>query len=158
MARRIDPRHSNFIDANVLDRSGGPDDAVVDEILALVEASKIPLLLPHSVKSEIEHPNTPSEVKRRAAGLLYSKSEQLTALELDLHKKVRSILQGNAKEGKHDRDAYHIVESSKYGRYFITNDTRILKKRPQLAALLEMSIVTPAEFLDLYRCFESGAI
>lgn len=106
MARRIDPRYfNNFIDAHVLDRTGGSEDAVIDEILSLVEEGKFTLLLPHSVKAETEHPNTPDDVKRRAAGLLFTEPVSLTAPEMELHAKVRTILQGNAKAGKHDRDA-----------------------------------------------------
>jgi hypothetical protein len=56
----VDPRYgNNFIDANVLDRTGGPEDSAVDTILELHERPAFTLLLPHSVKAEIEHPNTP---------------------------------------------------------------------------------------------------
>ena len=159
MPRRIDPRYCNtHIDAHVLDRKGSLEDAVVDEILSLYEESRIKLLLPYSVKNEIEHPNTPPDVKRRAARLVYTIPVQLTQNEIDLHRKVCRILQGNAKPGKHDSDAYHLVESDKYGAgYFITNDSRIHKKRPEIAKLLQVVIVTPANFLSLYRSFEGGA-
>ena len=159
MPRRIDPRYCNtLIDAHVLDRGGSLDDADVDEILNLAEEGRITLLLPHSVKSEIEHPNTPPDVKRRAARLVYTRPVQLTPPEIDQHQQVRSILQGNAKPGKHDSDAYHVVESAKYGGgYFITNDSRILKMGPEIATLLKVVIVTPAKFLSLYRCFDGGA-
>jgi hypothetical protein len=47
----INPRiGNNFIDANVLDRTGGPEDAAVDEILRLHNDGAFTLLLPHSVK------------------------------------------------------------------------------------------------------------
>ena len=65
----LDPRYSNnFIDANVLDRTGGPEDGAVNDILRLRDDGAFTVLLPHSVKAEIEHPNTPAEVKRRAGG------------------------------------------------------------------------------------------
>jgi len=67
------------------------------------------------------------------------------------HQKVREIMRGNAKEGKHDMDAYHVVESAKYGRYFVTNDERILRKAKDISALLSIAIVTPSEFLDQCR-------
>ena len=121
MAQRIDPRIFNtLLDAHVLDRTGGPDDAAVDEILGLDELT---LILPHSVKSEIEHPNTPADVKRRALGLIYTLPVSLTPPEQELHQRVRTIVRGNAKPGKHDRDAFHLVEIHKHGGvYFITID------------------------------------
>ena len=137
---------------------GSPDDSCVEEILSLADEGKFTLSLPHSVKSEIEHPNTPTYVKRRAANLSYTIPVQLTPPEIIQHQKVRSILQGNAKPGKHDRDAYHIVECAKCGGgYFITNDSRILQKGPEITTLLQMVIVTPAKFLSLYRCFDGSA-
>jgi hypothetical protein len=147
----LDPRYgNNFIDANVLDRTGGPEDAAVDEILHLRDESAFTVLLPHSVKSEIEHPNTPAEVKRRAAGFIYSMPVQLTAPEMATHDKIRALIQGNAKPGQHARDAYHLVESAKYGRHFITNDARLLKKADDIWKMLQLRVLKPSEFLDAY--------
>jgi predicted nucleic acid-binding protein len=157
MAHRIDPRYcDSLIDANVLDRLGSSEDAIVDDILALEERGKIALLLPHSVKAEIEHPKTPAPVKKRAAEIIYTKQVSLTQPELTLHVQVRSLVQGNAKPGKHDRDAYHLVEAAKYGGYFITRDERLIRKREEIAQLLGQSfaIVTPTEFLELYKQYE----
>ena len=156
MTHLIDPRIVNsLIDAHVLDRTGGPDDDIVDEILSLAAEEEINLLLPYSVKSEIEHHNTPAKVKRRAAELLYTEPVSLTPGEKEQHRRVREILQGNAKLGKHDRDAFHVVESAKYGEYFITNDQRILQKAPEIVAAVGIGIVTPAQFLTTYRCYAS---
>ena len=110
----LDPRYgNNFIDANVLDRSGGPEDAAVDEVLRLRDDGAFTLLLPYSVKAEIEHPNTPPEVKRRAGSFIYSMPVQLTAPELATHVKIRAMIQGNAQPGQHAKDAFHLVESAK---------------------------------------------
>lgn len=160
MVRRIDPHYcNNFVDAHVLDRTGTPEDQVVDQILSLAMDGKFTLLLPHSVKDEIEHPNTPPEVKRRALGLIFTEPVTLTEPERETHRKARELLRGNAKPGKHDQDAFHVVESAKYGGgYFITNDQRILKKQPELTKLVGIAIVTPTEFLDLYRRYEEEGI
>jgi hypothetical protein len=157
MAQRIDPRYfPSLIDANVLDRLGGPDDAVVDQILALAEELKIDLKLPHSVKTEIDHPNTPADVKQRALQLIYTVPVSLTPGEVELQQQARDLVRGNAKPGQHDRDAYHIVEAAKYGGYFITRDRRLLKKRSEIAGLLGAGfvIVTPSEFLEAYDRFK----
>jgi len=89
--RMLDPRYfNNLIDANVLHTTGGPEGAALDEIQKLHHNGAFPLLLPHSVKAEIEHPNTPAEVKRKAARFIYSRPVQLTAPERATHTSVLS--------------------------------------------------------------------
>jgi hypothetical protein len=148
----IDPRFcNNFIDANVLDRKGTPDDQAVDSILKLANDGEITLLLPYSVKDELEHANTPVDVKRRAAGLIYSMRVQLTPQEKATHRRIRELVQGNAQSDQHAADAFHIVESQKNGgRHFITNDRRLLKKAPEIWQALPIRALTPREFLHDY--------
>jgi hypothetical protein len=146
----LDPRIGNsFIDANVLDRTGGAEDDAVSEILRL-RWGAFTLLLPHSVKAEIAHPNTPAEVKRRATEFVYSMPVQLTPAEEATHNRVRTLIQGNAKPGQHERDAFHLVESAKYGRHFITNDGRLLKRAEEIWEMLHLKVVKPSEFLAAY--------
>jgi len=158
MARKIDPRYSNtFVDVPVLHRKGDAEDAVVDELLEVAFERRVMLHLTYSVKDEIAHPNTPADVKKRAQRLIYSVPVQLTQGEKELHQKVREIIQGNAKAGKHDADAFHLVESQKYGAgYFLTNDKRLLKKKAAIGNLLNMEIVTPTEFLAVWKKFEQS--
>lgn len=148
----IDPRYgNNFIDANVLDRKGSAEDEAVDKILELAEKGEFALLLAYSVKAEIEHPNTPQNVKRRAAGLIYSMRVQLTAQEKATHERIRRLIQGAAQSGQHAADAFHLVESAKNGgRHFITYDRRLLKKAPEIWDALLIRVVTPAEFIADY--------
>jgi hypothetical protein len=150
----LDPRYgNNFIDANFLDRTGGHEDAAVDEILRLNDESAFTLLLPHSVRAEIEHPNTPGDVKRRAQRFIYSMPvTRLTAPELKTHDEIRNLIQGNARPGQHDKDAFHLVERAKYGgRFFITNDGRLLKKVAEIWEMLRpLRVVKPSEFLAAY--------
>ena len=124
----------------------------MDEILRLLDTDEgdFSVLLPHSVKAEIAHPNTPPDVKRRAARLIYSMPTRLTAPELATHEEIRTLIQGNAKPGQHDRDAFHLVESAKYGRHFITNDGRLLKKANEIWAMLHLKVLKPSEFLAAY--------
>jgi hypothetical protein len=134
----LDPRFTNaFIDTNALDSTNGPETAAMNEILRLCEESAdeehpLTLRLPYSVQEEMEHPHTPAEVKRKAENLVFSMEVELTGPELALHDKVRDVIRGNARPGQHDRDAFHLVESAKYGRQFITNDGRLLKKAPEI--------------------------
>jgi predicted nucleic acid-binding protein len=143
---------NNFIDANVLDRNGGPEGEAVDAIFELIEKDELrTLLLPHSVKAEIEHPSTPAEVKRRARQLIYSEPVELIDDELATHQKIRTLIQGNATPGQHDKDAFRLVESAKYGgRHFITNDRRLLKKADEIWDALYLKVLKPSEFLAAY--------
>lgn len=156
MAKRIDPHYgNNFVDAHVLDRTGTDEDAIVDEILSLAANGKIRLLLPHSVKSEIDHPRTPGDTKKRASKLIFTIPVTLTEPELKQKRDAEAIMRGNAHPGKHDRDAFPVVESAKNGgRCFVTNDARILNKASALSAMLGIEIVTPRKFLDLCRASE----
>jgi len=149
----LDPRYgNNFVDGNVLQPNGGAEDKAVEEILRLREGgADFVLLLPYSVKAEIAHPNTPPEVKRRAAQFVYSVPVQLTPPELAKHDRIRDLIRGNAQPGQHDRDAFHLVESAKYGgRHFITSDTRLLKKADEIWRILQLKVLTPTEFLAAY--------
>lgn len=147
----LDPRHgNNFIDANVLDQVGGAANAV-DQILALAEKDEFTLLLPYSVKNEIEHPNTPPEVKRRAARLIYSVPVHLTPSELTTHKRIRQLIRGNSQSEQHANDAFHIVESAKNGgRHFITNDKRLLAMANKIWDALLIRVLTPDDFVADY--------
>jgi len=65
-------------------------------------------------------------------------------------------MRGNAAPGKHDADAFHVVEAAKYGgRHFITNDTRILRKKAEISELTGIDVVTPTEFLARYDAFDA---
>lgn len=142
---------NNFIDANVLDRKGKAEDQPVDTILKLADDGEFTLLLPYSVKKELEHPNTPHDVKRRAVRLIFSMRVQLTPQEKATHQRIRELIQGNAQSDQHAADAFHIVESAKNGgRHFITNDRRLLKKAPEIWQALLIRVVTPREFVDDY--------
>ena len=149
---RLDPRYGNsFLDCNALDRTDPIEDTAMDEILRLHdEPDTFTLLLPYSVKAEIEHPSTPPDKKRLAENFVFSMEVQLTESELALHERVRAVIQGNAKPGRHHKDAFHLVESAKYGRHFITKDARLLKKASEIWQLLHLRVLRPSEFLAAY--------
>jgi hypothetical protein len=149
---RLDPRYgNNSRDCNALDRTDPVEDAAMDKILRLYEDPEtFTLLLPYSVKAEIEHPSAPAEKGRMAGNFIFSMKVELTEPELANHEKVRALIQGNAKPGRHDKDAFHLVESAKYGRQFITKDGRLLKKAAEIWQLLQLRVLKPSEFLAAY--------
>ena len=65
---------------------------------------------------------------------------------------LRKLLRGNAQSDKHDADAEHLFEASKYGgQFFITHDKRILSKSKAINALVgRIRIVTLEDFLRDY--------
>ena len=81
---------------------------------------------------------------------------QLTEGELESHRRVREMVQGDAEPGRHYSDAYHVVESAKYGGgYFVTRDRRPLRKSTELETILQIKVVSPSDFMTIYREFEA---
>ena|ERR1700680_1177234 len=154
----LDPRvGNNFIDTNVLDHTNGPEAAAADEILELYrrENNDFLLLKTHSVDAEIRHPHTPAEVKRRWANMICTEQVEQTDDELATHEKMRVLIQGNAKPGRHELDALHLVESAKYGRHFITNDRRLLGKSDEIWKIRQLKVLKPSEWLAAYKAHAS---
>jgi hypothetical protein len=146
----LDPRiGNNFIDANVLDPTNGIEAVAADEILELYrrEDHDFLLLKTHSVDTEVRHPRTPQYVQRRWANMVCTEQVEVTDDELERHEKMRVLIQGNAKPGQHEGDAFHLVESAKYGRHFITNDRRLLGKSNEIWRILQLKVVKPSVWL-----------
>ena len=127
--RNIDPRIIGvFIDANALDDCIECDNHCVNTICSL----KIHLCIqiPALVRKELDHPNTPNEVKIRAADFIYTIPVDLNDAEKMELGNITKFFKGNCTNNRHDQDAHHIFESIKYGGkpYFITEDGRIQKK------------------------------
>jgi hypothetical protein len=151
--RPPDPRYYQvLLDAHILDDTADTQVAAAVETIMGPMRMHVSVLLPHSVKAEIDHPSTPAIVKRRAADLIYAMEVSLTPAELEAHAKVRNIMRGNALSDQHDSDAFHLVEACKYGGYFVTLDKRILKKRDEVRAILPgFWPVRPHELVVIYN-------
>jgi hypothetical protein len=152
-ARRfLDPRICNsFLDTCAFDPKYAPEHEAASEIRRIAGEFEVSVLIVHSNQKELEHPNTPQDVKRDALGMIFTLATGLTAPEREQKAKIHRILTGNGKPDKYAADAEHVFESGKYGGYFITTDQRILAKREALLAVCAAMIVTPCEWLDIYR-------
>ena len=130
LGRRItDPRYANnFLDSCAFDPKYTPEHEAAERIRKLCSENKINIVIAHSVAKEINHPNTPSDVKAEAVEMLYSLEVGLNQEERERLQNIHSILTGNGKPENHKSDAEHIFEAGKYVGYFITTDERILKK------------------------------
>jgi hypothetical protein len=144
---------NNFIDSCAFDPKYDPEDKAANEIFQLRKEKELGILIAHSTQKEIEHPNTPVWVKREAQNLIYTIETQLTRDEINKLCEIEFILAGNGKIENIRQDARHIFEAQKYGSYFITTDTRILKKSDDIFRVCLVVILKPSEFLLLLRKF-----
>ncbi|ASR52515.1 hypothetical protein B5J99_14480 [Blastomonas fulva] len=145
-----------MIDAHLLDDIADDrlDQREARDKMVSIPITEMQIMLPHSVKAEIEHPKTPAIVKERASAFIYSFDTKIaTASTL---RKVKEIMRGNAAGTKHDRDAEHCCDAAIWGSFFVTLDARIIRKREEIAVLFSgLWIMTPVEWianLEHHRC------
>jgi len=150
--RRPDPRYTNsFLDSCAFDPKYAPEDSAAQEIRRIADAGGISVLLAHSNQKEIEHPNTPEDVKREARAMIYTIKTNLTPREKTQMADIHRVLTGNGNPDKYEADATHVFEAGKYIGYFITTDRRILEKSEELKRVCPAMIVTPSEWLRIYN-------
>ena len=154
----IDPRRTTiWLDSCAFDPKYSPEDQASIEIFQRHERDELKgLNIAHSNLREIDHPNTPEWVKRKATELNYSIPTGLTDNERREKADILRILSGNGKPEKMAGDANHVFEASKYGGgYFITTDRRMLNKRDELKKVCSAIIVKPSEFLKILEMYEN---
>ena len=137
------PRYTHsFIDSCAFD-PGGPEEAASRRIL-----EKWPyLIVAHSIQKELDHPNTPDDVKRMAQAFVYTVETDLTPELREKKREIHALIQGNAKPGKHKGDADHIFELYKHGGgYFITTDERLLSYSEELFRMYFITTIKPSEY------------
>ena len=119
----------SFIDSCAFN-PGGIEEAASRRIL-----EKWPnIIVAHSVQKELEHPNTPDDVKRLSKEFVYTIERELTPELLKMKDEIRILVKGNAKPGKHKGDADHLFELYKFGGgYFVTTDMRLLSLSDELS-------------------------
>lgn len=149
-----DPRRANnFLDTCAFDPKYSPEHEAAQSIRTLRDEGKVSLLLAHSNQKEVDHPNTPEDVKREAADMNYTIKTSLTSGEQVRKAEIHSILTGNGKPEKYAADAEHVFEAGKYLGYFITTDERILNKREELKGVSSAIILKPTEWLAIFQEF-----
>jgi hypothetical protein len=157
--RPLDPRKNNIAhDANALDRNGADHDRLVDRFSELSAARVWNVVVAGGVRGEVQHPHTPGHVKAAILPHIFNLRAGLNASQQVERQKVLAVIQGNAQPGTHAADASHISEAAETGCvYFITHDGRVLKKRRALKSILpSLTIVTLAEFLEIFDDYEAG--
>ena len=148
----LDPRRvNNFLDSCAFDPKYAPENEAAQQIRDLGNQDQVNLILAHSNQKEVDHPNTPADVKREAAGMIFTIETSLTPGEVARKVQIHAVLTGNGKAEKYAADAAHVFESGKYGGYFITTDQRILDKREELRHLSPPTILKPSEWLKVFN-------
>lgn len=146
----FNPRISNnFLDTCAFDPKAEPEASCSRAIFQLYDEGKIRLVLSHTNQKEMEHPNTPAEVKCEAAKMIFTIPVQLTQPEIQRLSNISTLLTGNATPSAHWADATHINESIKYGGCFITTDKRILSNKAELERFGAV-ILKPCEWMSFY--------
>jgi hypothetical protein len=138
---------TSFIDSCAFD----PADSMEKESSRRLLDEAI-LEVAHSVQKEIDHPNTPSDVKSIARHLIFTIENPLTKDELNRREDVRLLVRGNAKVGQHENDADHLFELSKQGGgYFITTDNRLLSLSNELFKRYFITTIKPSDYEKLFK-------
>ena len=125
---------NSFVDSCAFDPKYHPEDQAATELFRLHQAEGLGIRLAHSNQKEVDHPNTPSWVKRKAAGLVYTTKVGLTPEERRRLRKIHVILTGNGKPENVEDDARHLFEAKKYGSYFVTTDDGLLRRADKIRA------------------------
>jgi len=152
----INPLKANvFLDSCAFDPKYHPEDTVSMALYDLYEQGDMVLHIAHSTQKEIEHPNTPLWVKEQAHMFIFTYKVQLTEEEIRRKEAILNILAGNGNPDRVRDDAEHVFEASKYGPYFVTTDTRILKKQAELQQLCSVVILKPSEIMIIIREYKA---
>ncbi len=139
------------MDTCAFDPKYSPEHEAAQEIRSLGRDGRVNLTLTHSNQKEVDHPNTPTDVKKEAGELIYTIKTTLTEVEIERKTRIHKILTGNGNPDKFAADATHVFEAGKYGGYFITADRRILDKREDLQGISAALIVLPSEWLKIFN-------
>lgn len=142
------------VDANALDRDGSPRDAAVDALLAAVAAGRVRLFVPAGVLAEMRDAGAPAAVRAAALDMPPPRFTPPTARQHIDRIRVRAIMRGDGRPGKHDADASHLSEAAEAGcDAFLTRDGKILRRRDVLRQALppRLRIATLDEFLSGMR-------
>lgn len=117
------------------------------------------IIVAHSVQKELDHPNTPEDIRQLSMGFSYTCESELTQDEIKKRNEIRVLIQGNALPGRHKNDADHLFELFKYGGgYFVTTDNRLLSHSETLFREYFITTIRPSEYERLLSDNFSGTL
>ncbi len=139
-----------FIDSCAFDPDDDEEEECSRRLLARSNDGRLSIIIAHSVQKEIDHPNTPIDVKELANLLIYTIESDLTPELRGYREEIRDLVRGNAKIGRHENDADHIFELYKFGGgYFITTDNRLLSLSGELFCRYFVTTINPCKYESL---------
>ena len=142
------PIANTYLDSCAFDPKYAPEDEAADQLFRLWHLGRIRLQITHSVAKEVEHPNTPVEVKAAAATMVYTLPVERHPREVAHLAGILAVLAGNGDPSNVREDAEHIFEAQKYGSCFVTADDRLLRRAHDLSSLTgPLQILRPTEML-----------
>ncbi len=148
----INPRIAVIhLDSCAFDPKYGDEQQAANDIFEISNNSGLIVQIAHSTQREIDHPNTPAWVKKRAADGIFTMEVQLTPSEVAVRDQIWAIITGNGKPENYRADAEHVFEAQKYGSYFVTTDQGILDKSGELRKVCQIEIIKPTQLLALLR-------
>lgn len=141
------PKYTHtFIDSCAFN-PGDPEEKCSRRLLEMHKKGKVNLEVAHSVLKEIDHPNTPQDVKNLARLLNYTCEVDLIEDQRIRQREIRNLIIGNAKKQNHISDADHIFDLYRNGGgYFVTTDRRLLGLSRQLFNEYFVTTITPYEY------------
>jgi predicted nucleic acid-binding protein len=158
--RPLPPRRCNVAcDSNALDRGNNARNELVERFETMSTANELIVVVAGGVRREVQHPNTPDEIKAAVLPQIFNLRPVPIAEQQVARRHVATILQGNAQPDTHAADASHLSEAAETGcSYFITHDNRMLRKRDELRAALPptLQIVTLEEFFEILDDYDEG--
>ena len=94
-AMPIDPRITNIhLDSCAFDPKYGDEQRAAEDILKMSDDGDLIVQIAHSTQKEIDHPNTPAPVKRRAASKIFTLPVGLTKNELAIKDQIWATITG----------------------------------------------------------------
>ena len=129
---------------------GGNEEECIRRLVRLYDDGEINLEIAGSVLKEIGHPNTPGDIKKQAATLIFTIEPSLNQDQVTERETLRVMIRGNGKPGQHEKDADHIFDLQRHGGgYFITTDARLLSLSGILSKRYFVTTITPCEYEKL---------
>ena len=148
MHKQRHPTYSHtFIDSCAFDSEDLTEEESSRRLIKNADENSPPIIVAHSVQKEIDHPNTPADVKVLAQAMIFTNDTELSEALRKIREKIRVLMRGNAEIGKHENDADHLFELYKFGGgYFITTDQRILSKSEELFSKYFVTALRPTDY------------
>lgn len=141
-----------YFDSCAFDGGSEQEQAASIEARTLFTENGGDIKIVHSVKKEIEFPNTPQWVKDEANELINTIETQQTENEDEELREVQRIIVGNGILKAREADCMHVAQAVKYGRFFVTTDNGILKHSTEiLDRFSSLFIIKPSEFLNIVK-------